>query len=71
VLDVGVHFVNFAAQSLTWVGMLLAGLLADQLGATAATLCFAGLLVPFAIAGHTVSALTLLRATLDRVQELP
>jgi MFS family permease len=62
---------NFAAQSLTWVGMLLAGLLADQLGASAATLCFAALLVPFAIAGHTVSALTLLRTPLDRVQELP
>jgi MFS family permease len=62
---------NFAAQSLTWVGMLLAGLLADQLGASAATLCFAGLLVPFAIAGHTVTALTLLRTPLDRVQELP
>jgi MFS family permease len=62
---------NFAAQSFTWVGMLLAGLLADQLGATAATLCFAGFLVPFAIAGHTVSALTLLRTPLERVKELP
>jgi MFS family permease len=62
---------NFAAQSLTWVGMLLAGFLADQLGASAATLCFTGLLVPFAIAGHTVSALTLLRTPLDRVQQLP
>jgi MFS family permease len=62
---------NFAAQSLTWVGMLLAGLLADQLGASVATLCFAGLLIPFAIAGHTVSALTLLHTPLDRVEELP
>ena len=61
---------NFAAQSLTWVGMLLAGWLADQFGASAAALCFAGLLVPFAIAGHTVSALSMLRAPLDRVEEL-
>jgi len=62
---------NFAAQSLTWVGMLLAGWLADQFGAAAAALCFAGLLVPFAIAGHTVSALSLLRTPLERVEELP
>jgi MFS family permease len=62
---------NFAAQSLTWVGMLLAGLLAEQLGASATALCFAGLLVPFAIAGHTVTALTLLRTPLDQVKALP
>jgi MFS family permease len=61
---------SFAAQSLTWVGMLLAGWLADQLGASAATLCFAGLLVPFAIAGHSVTALNLLRTPLDHVEEL-
>jgi MFS family permease len=62
---------NFAAQSLTWLGMLLAGWLADQLGATAAALCFAALLVPFAVAGHTVTALNLLHTALDRVEELP
>lgn len=61
---------SFAAQSLTWVGMLLAGSLADQLGASSATLCFAGLLVPFAIAGHTVTALNLLRTPLDHVEDL-
>jgi hypothetical protein len=62
---------NFAALSLTWVGMLLAGWLADQLGATGATLCFAGLLVPFALANHIVSAVTLLRTPLSRLEELP
>ena len=62
---------NFAAQSLTWIGRLLAGWLADQFGASAATLCFAVLLVPFAIAGHTVRALNLLHTPLDRVEELP
>lgn len=60
----------FCAQSLTWLGMLLAGWLANVWGATVATLCFAAILVPFAIAGHLAKSLTILRAPLDQVEEV-
>jgi MFS family permease len=61
----------FAAQSLTWLGLLLAGGLANEWGATVTVLCFAAILVPFAVAGHIAKSLTLLRAPLDQVAELP
>jgi MFS family permease len=61
----------FCAQSLTWLGLLLAGWLAAEWGATAAALCFAAILVPFAIAGHVAKSLALLREPLDRVAEVP
>ena len=61
---------NFAAQSLVWIGMLLVGWLSDQLGAPAAVLCFAVLLIPFAIAGHLAKTLTLLKTPLENVDEL-
>ncbi|MFR9775580.1 MFS transporter [Micromonospora sp. MS34] len=59
-----------AAQSLTWVGALLAGVLADQFGARTALACFAALLVPFTIANHTAKALQLMRTPLARLAEL-
>src|SRR5205823_4584874 len=61
---------SFAAQSLTWAGLLLAGVLADQLGARAALACFAALLVPFAIANHTTKALHLMHTPLAQITEL-
>ena len=62
---------SFCAQSLTWLGLVLAGWLADECGATVAALCFAAILVPFAIAGHAAPSLALLRVPLDRVEEVP
>ena len=50
---------SFCAQSLTWLGLVLAGWLADEWGATVAALCFAAILVPFAIAGHAAKSLAL------------
>ncbi len=61
----------FCAQSLTWLGVLLAGWLANEWGASVAALCFAAILVPFAIAGHVAKPLALLRAPLDLVDEIP
>jgi MFS family permease len=61
----------FCAQSLTWLGMLLAGWLANEFGAMVAALCFTAILVPFAIAGHVTKSLALLRAPLDLVEEVP
>jgi MFS family permease len=61
----------FCAQSLTWIGMLLAGWLANEWGASVAALCFAAILVPFAIGGHVAKSLALLRAPLDLVEEVP
>ncbi len=62
---------SFCAQSLTWLGLVLAGWLADEWGATVAALCFAAILVPFAIAGHAAKSLALLRTPLDLVAEVP
>ncbi|MGH3505049.1 MAG: MFS transporter [Nocardioidaceae bacterium] len=61
---------SFAAQSLTWVGALLAGAIADQYGARVALCCFAALLVPFTIANHATPALRLLRTPLAQVREM-
>ncbi|SCG66572.1 Predicted arabinose efflux permease, MFS family [Micromonospora siamensis] len=61
---------SFCAQSLTWLGMLLAGWLGSQFGTTVAALCFAGILLPFAVAGHLARSLTLLRTPLDQVNEV-
>ncbi|GAA1240797.1 MFS transporter [Oryzihumus leptocrescens] len=60
----------FCAQSLTWVGMLLAGWLAHAFGATVAALCFAAILVPYAVAGHFARSLAILRCPLEHVEEL-
>ena len=62
---------TFGAQSLAWVGLLLAGWLVDRFGAPTAVLCFAALLVPFAVAGHRAGALALFRTPLEQVEELP
>ncbi len=61
---------SFAAQSLTWLGAILAGVLADQFGARVALACFAALLVPFAVANHATKALQLMRTPLEKVTEL-
>lgn len=61
----------FCSQSLTWIGMLGAGWLAGQWGAMVAALCFAGLLVPFAVAAHFSKSIALFRRPLDEVEELP
>ena len=61
----------FCAQSLTWLGLLLAGGLASVWGAPVATLCFAAMLVPCAIASHVAKSLRILRVPLDQVEELP
>ncbi|WBC18172.1 MFS transporter [Micromonospora sp. WMMA1998] len=61
----------FCAQSLTWLGMILAGWLANTWGASVAVLCFAAVLVPFAIGGHVARSLRLLRTPLDAVEEMP
>lgn len=61
----------FCAQSLTWLGLLLAGWLASVWGAPVATLCFAAILVPFAIAAHVAKSLKILLAPLEQVEELP
>jgi MFS family permease len=60
---------NFAAQSLVWLGMVLVGILADHLGATVATLCFAALLLPFAVLNLFARALHILRTPLAEVRE--
>jgi MFS family permease len=62
---------TFCAQSLAWVGLLLAGWLVDRFGAPTAVLCFAALLIPFAVAGHRARSLTLFRTPLEEVEELP
>lgn len=62
---------SFCAQSLAWLGLVLAGWLADEWGATVAALCFAAILVPFAIAGHAAKSLALLRTPLELVEEVP
>lgn len=61
---------SFAAQSLTWLGAVLAGVLTDQFGARVAIACFAALLLPFTIANHTTKALQLIRTPLAEVAEL-
>jgi MFS family permease len=61
---------NFAAQSLVWIGMLLMGFLSDHFGAPAAVLIFAALLLPFAVADHLATALTVLKTPLQHVEEL-
>ena len=61
---------SFAAQSLTWVGFLVAGWLVDTFDAPTAMLCFAGLLIPFAVGNHLATALTLLDTRPEHLQEL-
>lgn len=61
---------NFAAQSLVWLGMILVGVLADRFGATAGTLCFAVLLIPFAVLNLFARALSVLRTPLAEVREV-
>ncbi|AKU15455.1 MFS transporter [Luteipulveratus mongoliensis] len=60
----------FAAQSLTWLGTLLAGGLAEAFGTPVAIGCFAALLVPYAVANHRTRVLDVLREPIDRVPEL-
>lgn len=61
---------SFAAQSLTWIGSILAGALADQFGARAALACFAALLLPFTVGNHITKALHLTRTPLAEVAEI-
>lgn len=61
---------NFAAQSLVWFGMLLVGWLVDQFGATTGVLCFAALLVPFAVGNCFASSLEVLKTPLAKVREI-
>jgi MFS family permease len=62
---------DFGGQSLTWVGMLLGGALADRFGPPTALLAFAGLLVLPVLASHLTSALHVLRIPVAEVEELP
>lgn len=61
---------GFCAQSLTWLGLFLAAWLSSAYGPTVAALCFAAILVPFAIAGHLARSLQLLRVPLNLVEEV-
>jgi hypothetical protein len=61
---------NFSGQSLTWVGMLLVGALADAFGAPTTTLVFAGLMLPFAVSSLSARSLDLYRVPLGSVREL-
>jgi hypothetical protein len=61
---------SFSGQSLTWVGMLLVGALADGFGAPTTTLVFAGLMLPFAATSLRARSLTLYRTSLGSVREL-
>ncbi|WP_165555615.1 MFS transporter [Kribbella pittospori] len=61
---------NFAAQSLVWLGLLLVGLLVDHLGATVGVLCYAALLVPFAVCNLFARSLAVLSTPLAQVQEV-
>jgi MFS family permease len=61
---------KFASQSLVWVGLILVGWLADLIGAPWAVVCFAALLVPFAVAGHLARSVDLLRTPIADVAEL-
>jgi MFS family permease len=60
----------FAAQSLTWVGLLLAGWLSERWGGRAALLAFAALLLAFAFASQVNRALDVLRLPLRDVPEV-
>jgi MFS family permease len=63
----------FAARSLTWVGLPLAGWLADRWGTRAALLAFAALLLPFAVTSQANLARDVLRlpcAKLGRIDEI-
>jgi MFS family permease len=57
---------RFGGQGLQWTGPLLAGLLADTLGASGGTLVFMALTVPLAVVLHFTPAL----AVLDQPSEL-
>ncbi|TCC48893.1 MFS transporter [Kribbella capetownensis] len=61
---------NFAAQSLVWLGLLLVGLLVDHLGATVGVLCYAALLVPFAVCNLFARSLAVLSTPLAQVREV-
>jgi MFS family permease len=60
----------FCSQSLTWIGVVLAGWLADQWGAPTAGLCFGAILIPFAVAAHPAKSLALFDQPLDQIAEL-
>ncbi|SDS07377.1 MFS transporter [Actinopolymorpha singaporensis] len=60
----------FAAQSLTWAGTLLAGALAESLGASVAVACFALFLLPYTLANHVTNNLDVLRTPIDQVPEI-
>ena len=61
---------SFSGQSLTWVGMLLVGALADGFGAPTTALVFAGLMLPFAASSLRARALALYSTPLGGVREL-
>ena len=61
--------VFFGAQSLQWVGPLLAGVLADAFGPPSAALVFAAALIPLALVAHHTSALNLLDLPVEQVEE--
>ncbi|MBR7826922.1 MFS transporter [Actinospica sp. MGRD01-02] len=61
--------VGFGAQALQWIGPLVAGALADALGAPAALLIVAAALVPLAVAPHLSSSLALLERPVEEVAE--
>jgi MFS family permease len=61
--------VFFGAQSLQWVGPLLAGVLADAYGPPSAALMFAAALIPLALVAHHTTALNLLDLPVEQVEE--
>jgi len=61
--------VGFGSQALQWIGPLVAGTLADALGAPTALLLVAAALVPLAVAPHLSSSLALLEQPVEQVAE--
>jgi dipeptide/tripeptide permease len=55
---------------LVWVGLLLAGFLADRWGGRTALLTFAALLLPVGLASHATHALEVLRLPLREIREV-
>jgi MFS family permease len=61
---------DFGFQSLTWIGVLLAGALASRFGTPTALLIFAALSVPLAVASHRVKALEVFQTPVAEVGEV-
>jgi MFS family permease len=61
----------FGATALTWAGPLLAGVLADAVGPTAAAAVFGLAVIPLAVIAHLARSLNLLNTPVGEVAEHP